>query len=287
MVSSVELIEGPLVTEMSRQKAENGLRQLVSKRESKVAYAMEQIAGRWVAALVEEDDEDEEKKDETKESATKQSGPPPFGGGAPADDDEESAGPKSEGPDDKEPSEGDGDSDDDGGAAPPKAPKPEKGEAGKGGELHKILQMLETLFTALGLPNDVGEPPEAGPGTPPPPPPHAPGPPGPASPPGVKPNEQHVIHERVTKPGETPPGGTPVGAPAFASVRDDHPWAKIAGRTASFEVFAELGNRTLEEALPDLQALAREIGYRVGRLREARGEQGQRVAVAVITKHEE
>lgn len=265
-VTSVELIPGPLISEMGRTAAERILRTHGAIQKG-ASYAMEQMDGRWVAAVVHE-------------------AAPPFGGGGPADAAEESPGPQSEGPDDEEPSEGppsDGDSggesDSDGESKPPK----EKG--GEKGELHQVMQMLQQIGEALGIPLGLGDSPVPGadgpPGAPgasgPPPPPG-----GPAGPGG--PAEQHVIHEKTMKPGEVPPGGTPIGAPAFASVRSDHPWAHIAGKVASWEVSEPIGNTPLHVVAQELDGLSREIGYRY-KLREDRDQHGNRVAVALITKH--
>lgn len=270
MTMEIEFIPGPLTTQMPRNRAEAALQAHPAIKKGS-AYAMEQLEGRWVAAVV-----------HTAEN--------PFGGGGPADAEEESPSPKSEGPDDSEPSEdksGDSGPDDAGLPGEEGLPGEDKGEEGKGGELHQVLDALHAIADALGVPLGMADPtglagpegPSGPPGMPPPGPPDAHGGPPPA------PAEQHVVHERVTKPGETPPGGTPIGAPAFASVREDHPWAHVAGKVASFEVAEKIGNAPLPEVEQELTHLASEIGYHWKNLREATNDDGDRVAVAVITRH--
>jgi hypothetical protein len=156
------------------------------------------------------------------------------------------------------------------------------------------MAILQQICDALGIPVDPtgglgGDP--TGAGGPPGPPAGPPGPPGAGGPPGGGPlgpggHPMEVVrHERVTKPGETPPGGTPVGAPAFASVRQDHPWAHLAGKVASFEVADKIGDAPLGQIKNELSSLASEINYRVARLREDKDDDGNRVAAAVITQH--
>lgn len=278
---SVELIPGPSTSEMTRTAAEAGLRHHPAIRKG-AAYALEQMDGRWVAAVVHQADT------------------PPFAGGGPADAGEESPGPKSDGPDDIEPSEGppgdDAGSDDDGGDSDSDGDSdgpPHKEKGGEKGELHHLMEAVKAIAEALGVPLDLGGsavPGDDGADTPggPPGPPGIGGPPAPpAGPPMGDPhaNEQHVVHERVTKPGETPPGGTPIGAPAFASVRKDHPWAHLAGKVASFEVAEPIGDTPIHKIAEELHDLAAEIGYGY-KLKEATDENGQRVAVALITKHQ-
>lgn len=265
MSTQVEFLPGPLTSEMSRTAAESALRQHPAIQKG-AAFALEQLEGRWVAAVVH------------------QAGPfpPPANGGGP-DEEEASPAPKSEGPPGGDESPGDGGEPDgdEGGDKPPSdsGDKPPHEKGGEKGEVHQLLQMLQQIMDALGIPVGMGASPvpgpDAGPVPPPAGPPHGPG----------GPNEQHVIHERVTKPGETPPGGTPVGAPAFASVKPDHPWAHMAGKVASFDVADQIGDSSLNTIQNELQALASQIGYRVSRLREDRDEQGNRIAVAKITAH--
>lgn len=271
----VELIPGPSVSAMTRTAAEAGLRTHPAIRKG-AAYALEQMDGRWVAAVVHE------------------AADAPFAGGGPADSDEESAGPKGPISGDEEPS-----ADDNGAGAdvgPDEGASEETGDSSEGNppkkhdseksELHELKALVVQIAEALGLPADLGSSPVPGADGPdaPPGPPGAGGPPpGPPSLHGG-PAEQHVIHERVTKPGETPPGGTPIGAPAFASVRKDHPWAHIAGKVASFQVAEPIGDTPMHKIAEELGTLASEIGYGYS-LQETTDEHGQRMAVALITKH--
>lgn len=251
-------------------------------------YTMQELGGQWVAAI-------------------HVAGPFP-----PADDSEESPAPKSEGPDDSGPSDAtppgddagappsdDGASDGGGEGGPPK----EHGEheKGKGGEdhlLHQVMDALTQIGQALGVPlgmgdsmvpgpdggDPMGDPmggPPGGPGMggPPVPPPHGHG--GPPPPGHGGPDVS--VHERALKPGEVPPGGTPVGAPAFASVSPDHPWAHTVGKVPHFRVAEELGEgQQIEDAEAELQSLASAGGFKVSRVQPLRGENGERVISAVI-----
>lgn len=269
MAVSVEFLPGPLTSDMSRTSAEGALQHHPAIQKG-AAYALEQLEGRWVAAVIHE------------------GGPFPPNGGGP-DEEEEAPAPKSEGVPGGDESPGDGgppsdDGGDDGGGDSESKPPHEKGE--KGGVEHQLLEIVQQIAEALGLPIGLGASPVPGPdqGLVPPPagPPHGPG--GPPGMPGG-PDVQKVIHDRVTKPGETPPGGTPVGAPAFASVREDHPWAHLAGKVASFEVADQIGDAPLGDIQNELKALATDIRYRVARFREDRDSDGNRVARAVITAH--
>lgn len=267
-VNSVELIEGPSTGDMTRTAAEHGLQQHPAIRKG-AAYALEEVHGHWVAAILHE-------------------AAPPFGGGGPADAEEEAPGPKSEGPDDQEPSEGGGDPSGDSG--PPGdsegGDKPPHEKGGEKGELSQLMHLVQMIGEALGVPMDMGaspvpgQDPSGGLG-----PSGPPGPGGPmGGPPGMGgPAEQHVIHEKTMKPGDTPPGGTPIGSP-FASVRKDHPWAHLAGKVATWELSEKIGDEPLHVIAAELDSLSREIGYRY-KLREATDNDGDRVAVALITKH--
>lgn len=285
---SVEFIPGPPVNEYSREAAEAALR-----RHSKVAsgapYAIEEVKGTWVAAIIHEAEFPPAGGDEEESSPAPKSEPGGDEGasaGPPEPDGDESGPPSGD--------EGGSEGDSEGG---------EKKKDGKGGKEEEILALLQAVVQALGIPVDAGDGLGGGdelggmPGEDPlgaGGPPDAGGPPGAGGPPpgagGPPPgghggSEQHIIHERSLKPGEVPPGGTPVGAPAFSHVRPDHPWAEYANRMASFHVSTELGDAKVADVEPELHALASEIGYRVARLGEARNEFGQRVAAAVVTKH--
>lgn len=291
MSVTVEFLPGPSTAEVSRQKAEEGLRRNAAVVAG-AAYALEQFEGRWVAAIVHE-------------AAPPFGGPPAPGGppgGGPADASEEAPGPKSEGPDDQEPSA------DEGGAPEGLGGEPDGDEGGdkkdkKGGEgheLHQVLDALTQIAEALGVPLGLGDspvpgadgldapagpagPPVPGAGGPPPGHPGAPGAPGGAA--GAHGADQAIMHMKALKPGEVPPGATPASAPAFSSVREDHPWGHIAGQVASFQVDSEIGDTPLADVESELQALASEVGYKVTRFGEGRNDEGQRVASAVISKH--
>lgn len=273
MPLSISLIPGPLTSEMTREAAETALRNHPGFSKD-ASVQLEQLEGRWIAAIV------------------KEAGPP-FGG-APADSDSDAPGPKSEGPDDTAP-EPDGDegpspsapSDGDGDEGPPK-----KEKGGEKGELDALKQMVEAIATALGVPLDIGgmaPGPDDGMGGAGPdlggPPPGAGGPPGappggPAGPPGP---DQKIVHQRALKPGEAPPGTTPLGSPAFSSVDPNHPWAHQAGVTPSFLVSDRIGERPLVEVQDELHQLASGINYRVARFAETVDDEGYRSAEAVIT----
>ena len=273
---SIELIIGPPVNAMERTAAEQALLQFPGFPEG-AEYTVSTHAGHWIAAY-------RVKPPEKKEAQFKRADSP-FGG--PADSDEESPAPKSEGPDDTAPDS------DDGGDGPPKDDgdgPPEgledgdkdKGSGGKAGaELHKLLDLLTSIADALGVPiHDEGGlagPPDDGLlGPPGPPPPHS-GPEGPPAPP------DKTIHEKSLKPGEVPPGGTPLGAPAFASISPNHPWAHALGVVSHFRVAEEIGDVPLTEVESELQSLASAGGFKVSQFRPLQGEHGERIASALIT----
>lgn len=165
----------------------------------------------------------------------------------PGDDDGTDAVPKApkaeesadgfDGPDDS----GDDGSDDGAPEGPPSDGEDgeHKDRGGEKGELKQVLHMLQGITEALGItpdpaagdmggPDDMGPgmggpggpppggPPHGGPGGPPMPPPGAGGPPGSM---GKNPGQLPT----KLQPGEVLPHQTPVGAPAFASVRQAHP----------------------------------------------------------------
>lgn len=291
-VESVEFVRGPLVSEFTREAAEKGLRQNTKfgpKIASGAAYALDEVEGRWVAAIVVEADS-------------------PFGG--PADQSEEAPAPKSEGPDDTAAPEGGEEpkGDSEGGESegpeglPGEGGEHKPGEEGKGGKEELIIQTLDAICQALGIPNPSGAgdtlSPDAsplGPGGPDgaiPPPPPGPAGPGAGGPPGGGipghgPGDQHIVHEKALKPGEVPPGGTPIGAPAFSHVREDHPWKHVAGKLASIVVANPIGDAPIADVHDELSSLANELGggYKVTGLQESYDESGQRIAHAVISMH--
>lgn len=260
--------EGPLTSKVSRAEAEAKLKRNPNFPKEAEFELWEQ-GGRWLAAWHEAG--------------------PPFG--APADTDEEAPGPKSEGPDDTAPeppdAEGEKGPEDDpegpeGDEGPPKEKK-DKGE--KGGDVkldHEIFDLVQQIAVALGI---AGGGPEDSPvpgDDAAPPPPAPPGPPhgGPEGP------DQEIKHERALKPGEAPPGTTPVGAPAFSSVADDHPWKKVIGKTASFSVEERIsGDTTMASVDAELRRLAHGTGFKVKQIVEGVDDDGHRVAKALISAY--
>src|ERR1700721_2311942 len=102
MALDISILPGPLTSEMTREQATAALVNHPGF-DKKAKAQIEQVEGRWVAAIV------------------KQAGP--FdGGGAPADASEEAPGPKSEGPDDTAPDDGSG------GPPPPDGPPDDGGD---------------------------------------------------------------------------------------------------------------------------------------------------------------
>lgn len=204
---------------------------------------------KWVATLLEpKQAEFPPKADDDSEDS-----PPPFeeNGGDSGSDSEDGSG-------DEPPSSEDGGE----GEGPP------KGEKGEKGELHAVLDLITQIADKLGIvpgPHAPGaEDPMAPPGGPPVPP----GPPGagPAGPPGGPGNE--ILHRTKLKPGETPPGGTPVGAPAFASTD--------LSRLASFDAFDDTPNKSIKEAHAELTAAYGPHGFTVRQIKRVEG--GTRLA---------
>jgi collagen type I/II/III/V/XI/XXIV/XXVII alpha len=171
-----------------------------------------------------------------------QAGPPPAFAdkeeGPPSDDGGDSDAPPAsdsgsdEGPSDGPPSD-DGGEDEAveellGGGPDEGGDKPEHGKKPSGDDaiLHVLTEILHALQGDSG-PEGMGGPDALGPGpsspAAPPPPKHGPagGPPGGGGPPSGRP----------MKPGEAPPGSTPVGAPAFASTRQAQMPTPAAGGT--------------------------------------------------------
>jgi hypothetical protein len=285
-MSKLIITPGPPVTEMSKEAA---VAALVDHphfpKHAADSLSVQEIDGRWVAAY-------DESEPITKEAAPPFTPAAPSGGasddtgapptdGPPADD---GAGADDTDGEDK-PSEGDGEG-------------KEHGEKGVEAQIHALTEMVHTLMTALGL--DVGGPdgsmmPGAE-GMP-----HAPGPStpdaadlggpanGPSDPEGAGGSprggkKERVVHERALKPGEAQPGSTPIGAPAFASVREDHPWREVIGKVRSFTAVEEIDeDTTMADVAAELRELADGTGYRVDQLREAR-EEGRRVAKALLVR---
>lgn len=269
-------LEGPPTSKVSRAEAEAKLQRHPAMPKD-AEYDLWDQGGRWTAAW-------------------HQAGPPPFG--PPADEEEEAPGPKSEGPDDtapdpeapeKEPKddldEGDEESPD-GEDGPPKDDKGK--EKGKGEDVkldHEIYDLLQKIVVALGIsdggPEDSPVPgeEEAPPIDPQGPPVHPPG--GAGGPPG---GDKHPAPP--LKQGEVPPGGTPMGAPAFSSVADNHPWKGLVGKVASFSVEEQWPT---DRPVAEFEALARRVahgtGFKVKQTQRATDEDGNPTVRALISSH--
>lgn len=269
-MDNVQIVTGPPVRAMSKEKAEQALRSHAMFPKS-ASVAIEDVNGTWVAAIA-----------LPKEGWQVQAGP---------------AFEESDGKNDGEDSGGESDSkppSDSGESGPPSGEDGPPGLDGEGGDKPKkpsveesvlhLTDIVTQIATALGLPVGGGAGPvpgmDAGPPAPPPGPPGGPpgGPPA-GGPPGGK---QHMVHERALKPGEAQPGTTPLGAPAFASVREDHPWREMPGQFASFTVEENIGDEPTQTVSDELRSLASEIGYNVRQFR-VEGEGTQRVARALIS----
>lgn len=187
---------------------------------------------------------------------------------------------------------GESDSDSDG------PPKKEHSDGDKGGTEHKILALLEVITQALGLGPAGGEglPGEEVPGGPaggPPPPP--PGPGGPPHHPGGGQPSQIIQHQRSLKPGEAQPGQVPIGAPAFASVKE-HPWEALVGQKASFIVSERIPedldltpiDQELNHLAYETRSIAEERGvqpFKVKQLTAGYDTDGHRIARALISAY--
>jgi hypothetical protein len=270
---------GPKINTMTREAAIEAAKTSPQFPKGADDITVEELDGHWVAAIHVADS--------------------PFGG--PADETDDGPGPKSEGPGDTKPdndgppkdeSSDDNDGDDEDNDGPPHK-EPDGDEHGKGSESHEIkalFDLVNQIAVALGIPDLGGESPV--PGEEPsegPPGPDAGGPPGAGAPPA--PEEVH--HEKALKPGEVPPGQTPVGAPAFSSTNpiiargEKHPWEGLIGVAATFEV---------EERVPDhysaadVDAELSEVAYGTGfKVKQAQiwtdEHTGHRIAKALISAY--
>jgi hypothetical protein len=269
MALAVHIVPGPPSAHVSREEAENTLTSHPRFPKS-ASFTLAEVEGRWVAAVAADDKEEDEKEEQQEKEAAKTAAPfPPSGGG-----DEAPSGPPTDGP----PSDlGDESGDDEGKPKDEKKPGDEKG--GEKGELHELISMMHMLMSALGLapgPDDSMVP---GPDDPPGPPAGPPAGPDASGPDG----KTHTVHERALKPGEAQPGSTPIGAPAFASVNNDHPWSSVLGKKRSFSVEEEIGDQPLSEVHRELSQLANGTGYEVKQLVE--GHTGNtRTAKAIIAR---
>ncbi len=268
---------GPKTDTMTREAALAAAKESPQFPKDATDIVVEELDGHWVAAVHVADN--------------------PFGG--PADQTDDGPGPKSEGPGDTKPDDdGDGDSDDGGsdegeGGPPHKEPDGDEGKGGEKHELSALLDIVTQIATALGIAPPgaeagglPGEEPPVGPPGPPAGPPG--GPPGAGGPPAP----DKLQHEKALKPGEVPPGATPVGAPAFSSVNPivarglPHPWERLAGIAATFNV---------EERVPDhysaadvdeeLREVAYGTGFKVKQTQVYTDPNGHRIAKALISAY--
>lgn len=248
---------GPKTSTMTREAALAAAKESPQFPKDATDITVEELDGHWVAAIHVADN--------------------PFGG--PADETDDAPGPKSEGPGDTKPDEGPPKDDDDGSDGlpspdddsdgPPSPDGDEKGKGKAGAELHALLDLLTQIAEALGVPLPGAEDASPVPGEEPPIGPPGPdaGPPGAGGPPDGPPAPDKLQHEKALKPGEVPPGQTPVGAPAFSHINpiiargEKHPWDGLLGVAATFEV---------EERVPehysaaDVDAELQEVAYGTG-----------------------
>lgn len=254
METKIEIVRGPSSTRLTKEAAASGLEKLEGFPKG-ASYTLEDIDGHWVAAVI-------VPKVAGPFPPSEESGPPTDGppSGPPSDEASEDGPPKDDKP---KKEEGEGDPSSEG------APK-EEGKLSVEHQLANLTDMLTKITDALGLSSpadgmipgadDGMVPPDGPPGVPP-------GPPGADAKPGVgADNKMHTVHERSLKPGEAPPGTTPVGAPSFASVRveEGHPWkAAIEGNVKEFEVESTVGDDPLAKVAAELKSLAEPYGYLV------------------------
>jgi len=277
---AIQFATGPSVRKVSRAQALAAVKRNPDFPKG-AEITVTELNGFWVAAAYVPDRDPE----------FKTAGPFPPSGGGPADENEESPAPKSEGPGDTKPEprdDGDLDSDDDGddegGDKPPfgGGDKKDGPPGGKGDDalLHKVLDIVQQLAQALGLPAvpGAGGLPGGGPDGPPAPPGGPPG--GPPHGPG---GPEEVKHERAMKPGEVPAGGTPVGAPAFSHRINPHPWAEVIGKKRAFPVVERIPEEhTMAAVDRELTELCEGTGYKVAQILEGRDDKGHRIARALI-----
>jgi hypothetical protein len=262
MKPDVRIITGPSTAKVSKAQAEEKLRSHPDFPKN-ASFELEALEGRWIAAI----------------ASVKEAGPfdapgdapdaPPELDGPPSDD-----APSDDAPSDDAPKE-DAPSDDD-------KPKDDKGDKKSlESQVEHLTELLTTVVDALGLGGDASpvpgsDDPHGGPDGPPPPP---------AGDEGTGDGKSHTVHERALKPGEAPPGTTPLGSPAFASTHPDHPWAAVIGEKKSFSVESPIGDQKLADVRAELQRLTEDTGgYQIKQLVEARDASGQRIARALVAK---
>jgi hypothetical protein len=285
----VQTVLGPKTAAVQKEDALVQLQTHPNYPQGAIVASFDEKNGQWVAKLR-----------VPKEASTHEAAPPPPPGpptdgpptppgasdGPPKSEDESSDGPPSD--DAEKPSEDEG------------PPKPDDTEPEKPNLEHQVQQLthlIQGIADALGVAGAGGPPhPGAGPEAEGPPPPPAGGPgaghQGPGRPPSGPGGQSGMMRARPLKPGEAPnaPGVTPMGAPAFASVADDHPWKDTIGKTASFTATQEIDEDEPSEGLiarsaSELRELAEPVGYKVGQVREGRTEDGKRCVKALITAH--
>lgn len=269
MDTEIKIVRGPSSTRLSKEAAATELEKLPGFPKE-ATYSIEEVDGRWVAAVI----------------VPKVAAPFPPKDDEPAPSGDSSGPPFDEGDKgDDVPSEKKDDGDDEPSSdGPPK----QDGKMSVEHQLAQLTDMLTKITDALGLSDPSGMVPGMDDGSVPPPgPPGAGGPPVPPGKPGVDAQgKQHVIHERSLKPGEAPPGTTPVGAPSFASVQveEDHPWKDaIEAGVKEFEVESPIGDERLSAVADELKMLASPYGYTVTDL-APHGEGTSRTASARIVR---
>lgn len=198
---------------MTQKEALLSLQKDPSFKQGSVVASIRRRDDQWVAEVLEPKTAEfpPKKDDNESDNDSNPDAPPTSDPDNDGDDDSSPSGDTDKdfaGGDDKKPSKSDGD-------------KPEGGKGGGVEEqiLHLVQQILHAVQPGGGVGNDASG---LAPGGPPPPPPGPSGPPGPGGPPGAgapggKPKS--MFPPKALKPGDTPPGGTPIGAPAFASAK--------------------------------------------------------------------
>jgi hypothetical protein len=253
------IIKGPETSKVSKDEAQAKL--LAHPRFPKDAsFTLDELEGRWIAAIAPKESAPPDAFLDAGGAGDTPSGPPEPGE-APKGPDES---PESDEPKGEEKPKKDG----------------EKGDKSEKGELGEIKELLTTLLTALGLsPDGPGDSPVPGLDEGPPPPP-----PGPPDAPGSD-NKTHTVHERALKPGEAPPGTTPIGSPSFASVAKDHPWYEaVEANVKSFKLAEAVGDTPMSDIHNELKRIADGTPYKIEQLVPDTDESGQRIARALIVQ---
>jgi hypothetical protein len=231
---------------MTREAAVDSIRSSTQFADGTEILDIKRRGDKWVATLL--------------EPHTAEFPPPP-------DDSEDNGGPpkaeKSESSDSDSDSKGPPDGD--------KGPKPPEGDKGPSGEMAMMMDLMMAIADKLGVVPGAAAPGAEDspmPGEVPPPPP---GPPGPSAggPAGGPPGHQEIVHKTKLKPGDTPPGVTPIGAPAFASTNQ-------LSRMASFDAFDDTPGKSIKQAKDELEAIYGPHGFKVRQIKRVEG--GTRLA---------